>query len=134
MQRLFRRWDKKPAGISRRRLAYWLERMSKHALYGCQDCGDCSLPECAYLCPRHSCSKCGRNGPCGGSADGRCELGDKECLWARVYERLESYGEAETMLDGPLAFYNAELDHTSSWANFYLERDHTGPGNNAPQP
>ena len=122
MQRLFRRWDKKP-GISGR-VVFSLEKASKHALYGCQDCGDCSLPECAYLCPRFSCSKCGRNGPCGGSANGRCELDDKECIWARIYERLKTYGESQTMLDGPLAFYNAKLDRTSSWANFYLERDH----------
>jgi len=122
MQRLFRHWDQKP-GISSR-MVYWLERASKRVLYGCQDCGDCSLPECAYLCPRYSCSKCGRNGPCGGSSDGRCELDDKECIWARIYERLKSYGESQTMLDGPLAFYNAELDRTSSWANFYLRRDH----------
>ncbi|MGO9111331.1 MAG: methylenetetrahydrofolate reductase C-terminal domain-containing protein [Thermoguttaceae bacterium] len=123
MQRLFRRWDKKP-GISGR-VVYALERSSKHALYGCQDCGDCSLPECAYLCPRYSCSKCGRNGPCGGSSDGRCELDDKECIWARIYERLKSYGESQTMLDGPLAFYDSQLDRTSSWANFYLRRDHS---------
>ncbi len=123
MQRLFRRWDKRP-GITGR-VVYSLERVSKRALYGCQDCGDCSLPECAYLCPRYSCSKCGRNGPCGGSADGRCELDDKDCIWARIYERLKSYGQSQTMLDGPLAFYNAELDRTSSWANFYLDRDHT---------
>jgi methylenetetrahydrofolate reductase (NADPH) len=124
MQRLFRRWDKKP-GICGR-AAYWLEGVSKHALYGCQDCGDCNLPECAYLCPRYSCSKCGRNGPCGGSADGRCELDDKECIWARIYERLKSYGESQTMLDGPVVFYKAELNRTSSWANFYLQRDHAG--------
>jgi methylenetetrahydrofolate reductase (NADPH) len=129
MQRLFRRWDKKP-GISGR-VVYSLERTSKHLLYGCQDCGDCSLPECAYLCPRYSCSKCGRNGPCGGSADGRCELDDKECIWARVYERLKSYGESETMLDGPPAFYNGQLQRTSSWANFYLQRDHAAEKNDA---
>ena len=64
-------------------------------------------------------------------ADGRCELDDKECIWARIYERLKSYGESQTMLDGPLAFYNAELDRTSSWANFYLERDHTAKKNDA---
>ncbi len=122
MRRLFRRWDKKP-GISGR-LVYALERTSKHALYGCQECGDCNLPECGYLCPRYSCSKCGRNGPCGGSADGRCELGDKECMWARIYERLKSYGESQTMFDGPPAFYDAALERTSSWANFYLQRDH----------
>jgi len=123
MQRLFRRWDKKP-GISGRAV-YALEKASKHLLYGCQDCGDCSLPECAYLCPRYSCAKCGRNGPCGGSADGRCELGDRDCLWARIYERLKSYRESPTICDGPPVFYNAELQRTSSWSNFYLERDHT---------
>jgi methylenetetrahydrofolate reductase (NADPH) len=121
-QRLFRRWDKKP-GVSGR-LAYALEKTSKHLLYGCRECGDCNLPECAYLCPRHSCSKCGRNGPCGGSVDGRCERDDKDCMWARIYERLKSYGESETMLDGPPAFYDAALDVTSAWANFYLQRDH----------
>jgi len=129
MQRLFRRWDKKP-GISGRAV-YWMERASKHALYGCQDCGDCSLPECAYLCPRYSCSKCGRNGPCGGSASGRCERDDKDCIWARIYERLKTYGESQTMLDGPLAFYNAELERTSSWANFYLGRDHAAATNDS---
>ena len=40
-------------------------------------------------------------GPCGGSANGRCELDDKECFWARIYERLKSYGESERMLEGP---------------------------------
>ena len=38
-------------------LAYGVERQSKRLLYGCQECGDCSLPDCAYLCPRHACSK-----------------------------------------------------------------------------
>lgn len=123
MRRLFTRWDKKPGMTGR--LALGVERTSKRLLYGCEDCGDCSLPECAYLCPRHSCSKCGRNGPCGGSAGGRCELDDKECFWARVYERLKSYGEAETMLDRLPAFYDSRLKNTSSWANFYLGRDHT---------
>lgn len=107
-------------------VAHAVERGSKHLLYGCEDCGDCSLPDCAYLCPRYSCSKCGRNGPCGGSLDARCELGDKQCFWTRVYERLKSYGETEQMLDGPITFYNAELKHTSAWANTFLRRDHHG--------
>ena len=94
-----RRWDKKPGLLSR--MAYRLEQALEAAMYGCQDCGDCSLPDCAYLCPRYACSKCGRNGPCGGSAEGRCELDDKECFWARVYERLKTYGESEKMLDRP---------------------------------
>ena len=100
LKKIFARWDKKPGFLSR--MAYRVERASKLAMYGCQDCGDCSLPDCAYLCPKNNCSKCGRNGPCGGSADGRCELDDKECFWARIYERLKYYGESETMLDRPV--------------------------------
>jgi len=125
LKRIFTRWDKKPGFFSR--TAYRLERVSKLAMYGCQDCGDCSLPDCAYLCPKKYCSKCGRNGPCGGSASGRCELDDKECFWARIYERLKRYGESETMLDRPVTIYNATLKDTSSWANTFLDRDHNAP-------
>jgi methylenetetrahydrofolate reductase (NADPH) len=122
MQKLYARWDGKPGWLGR--AAYWLERRAKFVGYECQDCGDCSLPECAYLCPMIACSKHLRNGPCGGSSDGRCELGDKDCFWARVYERMRHFGEAGTMLDRPTVFYHGELRHTSSWANRFLERDH----------
>ena len=63
-----------------------IEHASKALMYGCKDCGDCSLPDTAYLCPCAACSKCARNGPCGGSFDGRCELNDKDCIWARAYD------------------------------------------------
>lgn len=125
LKRIFARWDKKPGFLSR--MAYALEWESKHLLYGCEDCGDCSLPDCAYLCPKHACSKDARNGPCGGSAAGRCELDDKECLWARAYERLKYYRESEGMLQRPVVFYDAALKDTSSWANAYLDRDHNAP-------
>lgn len=125
LKRLYARWDKKPGFVSR--MANRIERISKQAMYGCKDCGDCSLPDCAYLCPKKSCSKCGRNGPCGGSANGRCELDDKECFWARIYERLKTYGESEQMLERPVTIYNATLKDTSSWANTFLDRDHNAP-------
>ena len=125
LQKIFARWDKKPGFLSR--MAYRVERASKLAMYGCQDCGDCSLPDCAYLCPKKYCAKCDRNGPCGGSTDGRCELDDKECFWARIYQRLKYYGESETMLDRPATIYNASLKETSSWANTFLDRDHYAP-------
>jgi methylenetetrahydrofolate reductase (NADPH) len=106
------------------RMAYTVERASKSIGFGCKDCGDCSLPDCAYLCPRASCSKGSRNGPCGGSHNGRCELDDKECLWARAYDRLKYYGESEHFLEGPAVFTDAKLEGSSSWANMYLGRDH----------
>jgi len=123
MQKFYERLEKSGDSLASRAL-HAIERVSKEMSFGCKDCGDCSLPDTAYLCPRASCSKTGRNGPCGGSFDGRCELDDKECLWARAYERLKSYGETEHMLDGPAVFYNAKLEGTSSWANTFLGRDH----------
>ena len=125
LKKIFARLDKKPGFLSR--MAYSLEKASKAVMYGCQDCGDCSLPECAYICPKRWCSKCGRNGPCGGSDDGRCELDDKECIWARIYQRLKYYGETENMLDRPVTLYNATLKNTSSWINAFLDRDHNVP-------
>lgn len=106
------------------RALHSVEHLSKSVMYGCHDCGDCSLPDTAYLCPRASCSKNQRNGPCGGSSDGRCELDDKECLWARAYDRLKSYGESRPMLDGEAVVPNPALSGTSAWANNFLGRDH----------
>ncbi|MGD0743668.1 MAG: methylenetetrahydrofolate reductase C-terminal domain-containing protein [Verrucomicrobiota bacterium] len=104
-----------------------VEHAGKAAMFGCQDCGDCSLPETGYLCPRAACSKTGRNGPCGGSSDGRCELNDKDCLWARAYDRMKFYGESREMLKGPAVVANAALIGTSAWANNFLGRDHHHP-------
>lgn len=114
------------AGGHRRTLGalHRIEHASKIMLYGCRDCGDCSLPETGYLCPRASCSKTQRNGPCGGSFDGRCELDDKECIWARAYDRMKYYHESEHMLDRPATVANAGLIGTSAWANNFLGRDH----------
>jgi len=129
---IFARLDRKPGFLSR--MAYRLERVSKLAMFGCQDCGDCSLPDCAYLCPKKYCSNSARNGPCGGSDDGRCELNDKECFWARIYERLKFYGESESMLDRRPTIYNAALKNTSSWINTYLDRDHSAPQTERKEP
>lgn len=127
MRRLFGWIEKKPQGV-RARWTHWMEREAKHLGYGCRDCGDCSLPDCAYLCPLAACSKGSRNGPCGGSCNGRCELGDKTCFWTRVYDRLKYYGETEQMVEAPIVIYNADLKDTSSWANTYLDRDHHAEG------
>jgi methylenetetrahydrofolate reductase (NADPH) len=103
---------------------------AEHALkvlqFDCKDCGDCSLPEIAYLCPESQCAKNQRNGPCGGAHDGACEVGEKPCIWSRAYERLKSYGEEEGMLAGPVVIRNGALRGTSAWANAFLGRDHRG--------
>ena len=93
-------------------------------MFRCEDCGDCSLPEIAYVCPESLCAKNQRNGPCGGTRDGLCEVYDTECIWSQAYERLKAYGEEEQMLDGPVVVKDNELSGTSAWANTFLDRDH----------
>jgi len=100
------------------------EQAAKIPLYDCRNCGDCSLPDVAYLCPGSQCAKNQRNGPCGGSHQGLCEATEKECIWARAYDRLKPYGEAESMLDRPPVFRDGSLRNSSSWANTFLGRDH----------
>ncbi|MBI4978214.1 MAG: methylenetetrahydrofolate reductase C-terminal domain-containing protein [Spirochaetes bacterium] len=104
---------------------HFFEHISKAALYGCNDCGDCSLTEIAYLCPMEKCSKNQRNGPCGGSRKGLCEVDDKQCIWRRAYNRLKPHGEEREPYDG-IVICDAKWLNTSGWQNFYLGRDHSG--------
>jgi methylenetetrahydrofolate reductase (NADPH) len=103
-----------------------LEKLSKTALYRCKDCGDCSLPDIAYLCPESQCAKNQRNGPCGGTREGRCEVdGFGDCIWLRAYDRLKHDGREKTLLDHAPVIQNQGLRGTSAWANDWLGRDHT---------
>lgn len=101
-----------------------VEHLGKSALFGCKDCGDCSLPDIAFLCPESACAKNQRNGPCGGTRDGRCEVEDFECIWSRAYDRLKAEGRADTLLAHAPVLQDQSLRGTSSWANTWLGRDH----------
>jgi methylenetetrahydrofolate reductase (NADPH) len=101
-----------------------LEHASKSVMFGCKDCGDCSLPEIAFLCPESSCAKNQRNGPCGGTRDGKCEVADFECIWSRAYDRLKYEGRAGELLAHAPVLQDQNLRGTSSWANTWLGRDH----------
>ena len=119
---LYQRVEKAPRPV--RKAAHALEQAAKVPLFGCKDCGDCSLPEIAYVCPESQCAKNQRNGPCGGTRDGICEVYETECIWSDAYERLKAYGEEESMLDGPVVVKDNALAGTSAWANTFLGRDH----------
>jgi methylenetetrahydrofolate reductase (NADPH) len=106
-----------------------VEQAAKVPLFHCKDCGDCSLPDIAYVCPESTCAKNQRNGPCGGTRDGLCEVYDTECIWSQAYERLKHYGEEEAMLDGPVVVKDNALRGTSAWGNAFLGRDHSAGRN-----
>ncbi|MFC1677682.1 methylenetetrahydrofolate reductase C-terminal domain-containing protein [Planctomycetota bacterium] len=64
----------------------------------CAGCGDCVLGWTGGLCPIARCAKKLLNGPCGGSADGVCEV-DKEidCVWQLIYDRLKKLDKLENL-------------------------------------
>ena len=106
--------------------AHVFEQAAKVPVYQCRDCGDCSLPDIAYLCPESQCVKNQRNGPCGGTKAGKCEILDEQCIWLRAYDRLKPFGDEEKMLERPVVFRDGALKNTSAWSNTFLSRDHHG--------
>lgn len=103
-----------------------LEHLTKVMLFDCRDCGDCALIDVAYLCPMSQCPKNQRNGACGGSFEGWCEVypGKRKCIYVRAYTRLKKYGEEVTLKGGIIPPCNWDLYQTSSWINYYLGKDH----------
>jgi hypothetical protein len=84
------------------------------------------LGQLEYVCPQ-TCPKNMRNGPCGGTKNGECEVVDKPCIWTAVFERAKSAGRVEDLkvyIPPP----TRALKGTSSWVNFFLGRD-SRPGN-----
>jgi methylenetetrahydrofolate reductase (NADPH) len=97
----------------------------KKMLLGCLRCGDCGIQHVGFICPESGCPKHIRNGACGGSRNGMCEVHpDRYCVWYRAYRRLASVGRVEELTQGCIPPRMWELNHTSSWLNFHLGRDH----------
>ncbi len=66
----------------------WTER--------CQGCGQCMLARTGGLCPVSRCAKRLFNGPCGGSTQGKCEVGkETDCIWQLIVEQLKVLGQMD---------------------------------------
>lgn len=63
----------------------------------CRACGDCILFETGGICPITRCAKSLLNGPCGGQAKGKCEVGGykNDCAWILIYRRLKDLGRLD---------------------------------------
>lgn len=107
-----------------------LELKFKKDAFGCQNCGNCILGEMEYVCPM-TCPKNLRNGPCGGPLNGMCEVTPEQpCIWVSVYERAKAMDRIDH-LKTFIPARNRALSNTSSYINFYLDRDNR-PEHNQP--
>jgi len=119
LRSLFSWIDRRP------RLAHKLERAEfavKSPMFGCQACGNCVLGDMEYVCPQ-TCPKQLRNGPCGGTSNGQCEvIPEQPCIWVKVYERAKAANELE-LLKVYIPPPDRSLKGTSSWINYFLNKD-----------
>lgn len=103
-----------------------LEHLAKVVMLDCKDCGDCAIFDVGYLCPMSQCPKNQRNGACGGSLNGWCEVypQKKKCVWVRAYARLKKYRQEASLEFPAVPPANWDLYQTSSWSNYFLGKDH----------
>jgi methylenetetrahydrofolate reductase (NADPH) len=117
------------SGTAGRLFMHLAEHPVKRMLLGCQRCGDCAIQHVGFLCPESGCPKHTRNGACGGSRDGMCEVNpDRRCVWFRAHNRLAAHGKIKSMCEGCIPPRMWELNNSSSWLNFHLRRDHQSNG------
>jgi methylenetetrahydrofolate reductase (NADPH) len=114
------RWiDQRPAA------AHALEKAElafKKPVFGCQACGNCVLGLMEYVCPM-TCPKNMRNGPCGGTSNGQCEvIPEQVCIWVEVYQRAKSAHRVDE-LKAYIPPRDRALQGTSSYINYFLNRD-----------
>ncbi|WP_028320350.1 methylenetetrahydrofolate reductase C-terminal domain-containing protein [Desulfatiglans anilini] len=65
----------------------------------CAGCGTCVIHFFGGMCPIARCSKSLMNGPCGGSARGKCEIAkDVDCVWDLIVRKLMAQGRLEDLL------------------------------------
>jgi ferredoxin len=66
----------------------------------CAGCGQCVVHYFGGLCPIARCSKSLLNGPCGGSAGGKCEISkDVECIWDIIVRKMTESGRLNELLE-----------------------------------
>ena len=69
----------------------WAER--------CAGCGTCVIHHFDGMCPVARCSKSLLNGPCGGSANGKCEISkDVDCIWDMIVRKKMQEGRLQELM------------------------------------
>lgn len=100
-----------------------VEALLKGMVFDCHACGQCVLRQTGLICPM-TCPKGLRNGPCGGTLDGRCEVYPaKRCVWVDIHQRT---GRDSLACPSLLPSPDARLINTSSYLNYISGQDKAG--------
>ncbi len=90
----------------------------------CETCGSCLLGETGGICPIAGCAKHLKNGPCGGTVDGMCEVGGytHPCAWIEIYRRLKKFNRLDLF-----TLYRPARDYRSATSPAYIpiNKDYT---------
>jgi len=90
--------EPKPVYPALNTLFLGMEESPGHFIEVCMQCGGCVLGRTASICPLVRCAKSLLNGPCGGSAEGKCEISsDVPCAWQMIYDRLVEMGRLDEL-------------------------------------
>jgi len=104
-----------------RRFLAVAEKHIKVPAFDCSMCGQCVVRSHGMTCPMQ-CPKQMRNGPCGGSTGGECEVfPDRQCTWVKIHDKMESRGKEENLvtIQPPVDW---RLWGTSAWSNLAEKR------------
>jgi 5,10-methylenetetrahydrofolate reductase len=94
------------------------EKWFKEKLFGCQTCGQCILSHTEMICPMN-CPKGLRNGPCGGTLEGKCEvIPEIDCVWTKIERKKGADKDYRIHLPPEEALLN-----TASYVNLVTGRD-----------
>ena len=103
------------------RFIFFIEESLKKMLFDCRSCGQCILSTTGFVCPMR-CPKTLRNGPCGGTQDGMCEVEPtKRCVWSEIFDGVYALDKVEPLrtLQMPM---DCRLHETSSIVNWVDNR------------
>jgi 5,10-methylenetetrahydrofolate reductase len=99
-------------------LVYKTEKWMKEKMFGCQTCGQCILSHTKMICPMN-CPKGLRNGPCGGTLDGKCEvIPELDCVWTNIEKKKAGAKDLKIHLPP-----KEELLNTASYVNLVNGKD-----------
>jgi len=99
------------------------EAFFKGMMFDCRACGQCVLSQTGMVCPM-SCPKGLRNGPCGGTLEGECEVyPNRECVWVRIHRKT---GKDSLSRPDLIPSPDPSLSFTSSYLNLLSGRDKAG--------